>query len=133
MGILTTNRSRKSDNDKFSPSSTFLEVIEYDEQNKTMDITFKSGSKIRYVEVYPSTFMAFKQSPTHSAFYARAIKGNLQSVKIVDNSIGTQKSTPLKRVQREEPLDRGLERQISRRDRIAGTVERALNAATVNS
>lgn len=132
MGLIATNAKSKEGKEKFSPASTFMELIEYDEDAQTMDITFKSGTKIRYIEVYPSTFLSFKQSPTHNSYYARAIKGNLQSVKIVDNSIGTQKSTPFKKVTREEDLDSGLKSQQSKRKRTIGTVERALNAAAVS-
>ncbi len=131
MGLIATNSKSKEDKDQFSPASTFMELIEYDADAQTMDITFKSGSKIRYIEVYPSTFLSFKQSPTHNSYYSRAIKGNLQSVKIVDKSIGTEQSTPLKKVSREENLDRGLKSQQSRAKRITGTVQRAIDAAGV--
>lgn len=124
MGILTSG-ANADEKENFSPASSFIELVEYDPENRTMDITFRSGSKIRYVDVFQNTFLSFKQSPTHSAFYARAIKGNLQSVKIISNDIGTQKASPLKTITKEQPLDTGLRKQIARTERIAGTVARA--------
>lgn len=131
--MTTGGVGKGQEKDTFAPSSTFIETVIYDPEAKSMDITFRSGSKVRYVDVNPSTFLTFKQSPTHSAFYARAIKGNLQSVKIVDNSIGTQSSTPLKHVQRTDKLNAGLKREQARNERIYGTVDRAINAAVINS
>jgi hypothetical protein len=132
MGLLTTKKT-DTKKDIFAPASSFIEKVEYDPDGKTMDIHFHSGSKIRYIEVYPATFQSFKASPTHSAFYARAIKGNLQSVKIIDNSIGTQKSEPLKTIKKEEPLDTGFREQEARRKRIAGTVARAFADPSIGS
>jgi hypothetical protein len=125
MAILTTSALDINEKEKFSPASSFMESIEYDPKEKTMDISFKSGTKIRYVGVYSSTYLSFKQSPTHDSYYARGIKGNLQSVKIIDNSIGTNKSEPLKKTKREGKLNVGLRAD----DRIAGTVARAFATA----
>lgn len=133
MATILTGGVGRGEKDTFAPSSSFIETVSYDWDAQAMDITFRTGSKIRYIGVNPSTFHAFKQSPTHSAFYARAIKGNLQSVKIIDSSIGTQSSTPLKKVQREQDLDTGLKREQSRNERIWGTVDRAINAAVAAS
>lgn len=133
MGILTSGSNAEKQKDTFSPASSFIELVEYDSKNRTMDITFHKGSKIRYINVFPSTYQTFKQSPTHSAYYARAIKGNLQSVKIIESDIGTEKSEPLKTINKEQPLDRGLKQQQAREQRINGTIARALNAAIVAS
>lgn len=126
--MLPGNVSGTNKLDKFSPASTFISLVEYNPKERTMDITFHSGSKIRYIDVSPTTFMSFKQSPTHSAYYARAIKGNVQSVKLVDNAIGYNKSTPLKKDREEQALDKGLRHQIARIKRIDGTVNRAFQA-----
>lgn len=130
-GIATGGVTNQGKGDKFSPASSFLELVEYDPSDLTMDITFKSGAKHRYFRVYPSTFLSFKQSPTHDSYYARAIKGNLMSAKLVDASIGRNTSTPLKTVKKEHTLDAGLRKQQSTNDRIAGTVARAINAAGI--
>lgn len=130
MGILTGTIGADGV-DKFTPASTFIEVVEYDPKAKTMDITFRSGTKTRYIDVYPTTYLAFKMSPTHSAFYTRAIKKNLQSIQIVSGGIGTQKSEPLKKITRSQTLDTGLKHQQARQQKVIGTVARAINDAGI--
>lgn len=124
-GIATGAPKKAEKKETFSPASSFLELVEYDPAAKTLDITFRTGTKHRYLQCYPATFESFKQSPTHSAFYARAIKGNLPAVKLIDNNIGRQESTPLRKVKKEQTLNAGLRKQQSGADRIAGTVARA--------
>jgi hypothetical protein len=131
VAILTSGNRGLGEKDSFSPASSFIELVEFDENGKTMDITFRSGSKIRYVNVYPSTFLSFKKSPTHSAYYARAVKGNLMSAKIVDQGIGRKDSMPMQKMKKENLLDAGLAKHLARRAKITGTVTRALNAAAI--
>lgn len=131
MGFLTSGKDGEAQKETFAPASSFIATVDYDEAAHAMDITFHSGSKIRYIEVYPSTFLSFKQSPTHSAFYARAIKGNLPSVHIVQNNIGQTHSLPLKQIPKEKTLDTGLRQQQAREQRVSGTVQRAINAAAI--
>jgi hypothetical protein len=128
MGIVATGGVDLSKPEKFSPGSKFIELVEYNPKDNTMDLTFRSGSKRRYLQVFPTTFLSFKQSPTIDAFYARAIKGNLMSVSLVDKNIGRKESTPLKPVKKERTLDPGLKSQQSRNERIAGTIARAFSA-----
>lgn len=130
MATTVGNATDAQKKESFAPASKFIELVEYDEASKTMEVTFKSGSKHRYLMVFPSTFMSFKKSPTHDAYYSRAIRGNLPSVKIIDANIGRKESSPLKAVKKEQHLDRGLREQIARSERTAGTVARAFNAAT---
>ncbi len=104
--------------DEFAPKSSFLESVKYDRKAKALDITFKSGSTHRYLFVFPATFETFRQSPDHSSFYARAIKGKLMSVPINVKNIGRNISTALKHVKQRRTLDAGVKR-------IAGTVARA--------
>jgi hypothetical protein len=111
--------------EKFSPASTFIEAVEYNPKENSMDITFKSGSKRRYLDVSPVTFLSFKQSPTFDSYYARAIKGNLSSVPLIDASIGREKSVPLNKIKREGTLDRGFKVQQGKSVRRVGTVSRA--------
>ncbi len=112
---------------RFAPQSKFMAAIEYNPKDLTMDITFHSGSKIRYVRVYPNTFLSFKQSPTHDAYFARAIKGNLMSIKLINKNIGRKESTPLKQVKKEHNLDAGIKQ--TRIERIKGGVARAFAGA----
>lgn len=126
-GVFTGTFDKKKP-EKISPASTFISTIEYNPQENTMDITFKSGTKMRYLEVSPVTYLSFKQSPNLDSFYARAIKGNLSSVKLVDASIGREKSAPLDQIKKDKKLNEGIKRQQNRNERIAGTVNRAFAA-----
>lgn len=129
--ILTGNESSKA-KEKFAPASSFLETVEYDSDARTMDITFKSGTKHRYFMVYPATFAAFKQSPSHSVYYAKAIKGNLVSSKVISNDIGEKTASPLKRrTVKENHLGRGLKEQRIRKQRAFGTAHRAFSNAAL--
>lgn len=122
MASLGPNATTDTTKEKFSPSSKFIELVEYDPKANTMDVTFHSGSKVKYLRVFPATFLSFKQSPTHDAYYSRAIKGKLMSVKLVDKNIGRKEGSPLKVVKKEKTLNVGL------KQRIAGTVARAWTA-----
>lgn len=103
--------------DEFAPKSSFMENVKYDRKANTLDITFKSGSIHRYLFCFPATFETFRQSPDHSSFYARAIKGKLMSVPIQKHTIGREKSHALKAFKQRRTLDAGIKR-------IAGTVAR---------
>jgi hypothetical protein len=130
MGIVATNSSNLGKADKISPPSKFIALIEYDPKSSSMEITFKSGTKYRYNDVSPLTYLSFKQSPTIDAYYARAIKGNLSSVKLVDQGTGRQKSAPLDQVKERKTLNAGLKKQQSANEREYGTVDRAFAAIT---
>ena len=131
MAGIATGPTKKAEGkkDTFSPASSFLELVEYDPQTRTLDITFRSGSKHRYLQCYPATFSSFKDCQNHSVYYARAIKGNLPAVKLIDNTIGRNESAPLKQVKKEHTLDAGLRKQQAGLDRINGTIARAFAAA----
>lgn len=104
--------------DKFVPRSRFIELVTYDRKANAMDVTFKSGSVRRYLYVFPATFETFKQSPTHDAYFSRAIRGKLGSVSIRSHTIGREVKRPLKEVKKRRTLDDGIKR-------IPGTIARA--------
>lgn len=104
--------------DEFQSKSSFLENVKYDRKNNAMDVTFKNGSVRRYLSVFPSTFENFKQSPSHSSYFARAVKGKLTSAPVVSKNIGRQQTTALKKLTQRRVLDAGTKR-------IQGTVARA--------
>lgn len=118
MASLPLTGTNESDKDEFAPKSTFIERVKYDRKANALDITFKSGSTRRYLSCSPATFESFKSSPDHSSYYARALKGRLASVPIIDKNIGTNKSTPLKKIPERRTLNAGLKR-------TPGTVNRA--------
>ncbi len=125
MASIATDSAKLGPSEKFSPGSKFIGVVEYRADAKTMDITFKTGTKIRYLDVDRVTFLSFKQSPTFDSYYSRAIKGNLQSTKLVDQGIGRQKSAPLQTIKEDKDLNAGLKKQEARQEKIYGTVDRA--------
>jgi hypothetical protein len=133
MGTLAASKTDSGEKDKFSPASKFIELVEYDPKTMQMDVTFKSGSKHKYFLIYPSTFLSFKKSPSHDAFFSRALKGTAMSIKIIDANIGRKESAPLKKVKKEHHLDRGIRDQNARNKWIAGTVARAFNAGSVSA
>lgn len=102
------NNSTDDNIDRFTPSSSYISLVEYDKANKTMSITFKNGNQHRYLYTYPTTYDSFKQSPNHGVYYANAIKGKLQSVAIKTSNIGHIKSTPLHKAIKPKGLDNGL-------------------------
>ena len=91
--------------DSFVPQSSYLAKAEYDDSQRQMTITFKTGTQTRYLYVFPATWLSFKQSPDHSSYYSRAVKGKLMAVPLQKHTIGHQRSTPLK----QHKLKRGLE------------------------
>lgn len=108
--------------DEFTPRSSFIEHVKYDRKANTLDIHFKSGQVHRYLFCFPATFETFRQSPDHSSFYARAIKGKLMSVPIIKKDIGKQRSHALHQHSQRRTLDAGI-------NRVHGTVARAFGAA----
>lgn len=90
--------------DSFVPKSSFLEKVDYDETQYQMTVTFKGGkNQSKYLFVYPATWLSFKQSPDHSSFYSKAIKGKLLSVNIVKHTLGKHKNEPLKEAKIHRP------------------------------
>lgn len=129
MGVIFTGATGVVKPEKFSPASSFISEIKYDPKESAMEITFKSGTVYKYLQISPTTYLSFKSSPTIDSFYSRAIKGNSVSIKLTDQGIGRTKSMPLKKVKEEGTLNAGIRKQQARDKRIFGTVERAINAA----
>src|SRR5580704_2809976 len=93
--------------DSFVPKSSFIEKCEYDEAQYQMTVTFKGGkNQTKYLYVYPATWLSFKQSPDHSSFYSKAIKGKLLSVNVIKHTLGKRRDEPLKQHKIDRPLYR---------------------------
>lgn len=105
--------------DKFSPTSQFMALVEYDSAALTMDIHFHSGTHKRYLYCFPTTYQSFKESPTHDAYFSKAIRGRLSSITIKDASIGKQQKSPLKAIKQRRHIEHGVNKWQ------AGTVARA--------
>ena len=103
--------------DKFTPSSMFMELCDYDGQS-TLDITFKSGSVHRYLFCFPATYQSFKESPSHDTYFSKVIRGHFMSIPIRTHNVGRNKSSPLHQKKQRKTLDHGIKR-------IVGTVNRA--------
>ncbi len=123
MATIPGMAGQDAKSDEFSPRSSFMENVKYDRKANTLDVTFKSGSVHRYLFCFPTTFETFRQSPDHSSFYSRAIKGKLMAVPIQNHTIGREKSHALKEVKQRRTLNAGIKR-------IAGTVARAFGPRT---
>lgn len=119
MATLPEAATQAQPTDEFTPRSSFIEHVKYDRQSNTMDITFKSGSVHRYLFCFPATFETFRQSPDHSSFYAKAIKGKLMGIPVIKKTVGKNESHPLKAAHQKRSLDDGIPK------RTAGTVARA--------
>lgn len=104
--------------DKFEPKSSFLTLAEYDDKARAMTITFKTGSQVKYMYVFPATWLSFKEAKDHSSYYSRAIKGKLMSISIVKKTIGHTRSTPLHQIKQKRGLNNG-----KRNIKPAGNVE----------
>jgi hypothetical protein len=72
-----------------------------------MDVTFKTGSQIRYMFVYKPEFEAFKLSNNHSKHYATNVKGKKLSINLIGHKIGLKKSTPLQASKLKRSLKNG--------------------------
>lgn len=127
MASIAQNKTSKQ-HDGFSPSSSFIELVEYDAKNQSMKITFTSGTVKQYQNVGQSAYLSFKQSPTHDAYFNKMIRGKLPSSTIVDASIGKKVTSPLHKNKRQGKLDNGLSRQ-GLNATLSGTVNRALAGA----
>jgi hypothetical protein len=86
--VATVLKTTGTQKDAFAPASSFMMSVEYHPEQAAMTITFKNGSQFRYLQVFPSTWVAFKTAPDHSAFYAQSIKGRLRSVPVIKKNIG---------------------------------------------
>lgn len=110
--------------EKFEPKSSFIESAEYDKVSEVMTLTFKNGTQYNYTQVGLATWKSFQQSPDHSSYYSRAIKGRLTSVPIKRNTVGKKLKTPLNKETLIKPsvkgatngsmLNAGLQRKLKR-------------------
>lgn len=111
--------------EKFEPKSSFIESAEYDKGSEVMTLTFKNGTQYNYTQVGLATWKSFQQSPDHSSYYSRAIKGRLTSVPIKRAVVGNKVKTPLnqskhvvnpsvKGVTNGSMLNAGLQRKLKR-------------------
>ena len=116
---MTPLLSEPTTKDRFTPSSKFMALVEYDSATHTLDIHFHSGTHKRYLYCFPATYLTFKESPTHDAFFSKILKGRLLSVTIKNASIGRQIKSPLKAVRQRRHMEHGTVKWQS------GTVARA--------
>jgi len=92
------------ESDKFTPNSSYLELVQYNEQSKSLTVTFKDGNQRRYNDISKSTYLSFKEAKSHGVYYSRLIKGSGASTSIVSHNIGTRRLTqPLNKQPKEKP------------------------------
>lgn len=89
--ILKSNQNNESE--KFVPNSSYLELVQYNEQTKSLTISFKDGNQRRYSDISKSTYLSFKEAKSHGVYYSRLIKGSSGSVAVQSHNVGTRRST----------------------------------------
>jgi hypothetical protein len=66
----------------FSPQSSFIALLEYDQQNLTLTTHLKSGAIYQHKMVTPMDWTAMQAAQNHGSFWSRMIKGKKTSVKV---------------------------------------------------
>jgi hypothetical protein len=66
----------------FSPKSSFIAALEYDEQNLTLTTHMINGAIYQHKFVLPSDWQGLQTSQNHGKFWSRAIEGKKQSVRV---------------------------------------------------
>jgi hypothetical protein len=115
---------------RFSPASKFIELVEYTPSNTSLgilDVTFKNGTVIRAPWCFKLTFESWRESPTHDAYFSKAIKGRMLFVTLRRHTHGKQISSPLQKAKQRRHLESGLKREHIGHQPFAqlGTVDRA--------
>lgn len=111
MATFPNTTGQKAGKDEFSPRSDFMELCQYDGKANTLDVTFKSGSVYKYLNFFPTTYQAFKESSTHDAFFSKGIRGRFMSVAIQSAKIGRDEKSPLKEQTKRRTLNVGKQWQ----------------------
>lgn len=68
--------------------SSFLQKTKYDPSSQQLTVTMKTGAEYVYSGIDPSTFQEFQQSKSKGSFYARVIKGQGDSTRLIDKNVG---------------------------------------------
>jgi hypothetical protein len=63
-------------------SSSNISYLGYDEDDKTLYVTFSKGGTYKYLNVSEETFNEFKNSSSVGKYYLSNIKGKYESSKI---------------------------------------------------
>ena len=71
--------------------SSFLMHVAYEAASFQMTVTMKNGAQYVYFMVYPNTYEDWTQAKNKGEFYAKSIKGQHQSTRVVNKSIGKKK------------------------------------------
>jgi lysyl-tRNA synthetase class 2 len=62
----------------FSPASSNIEDVEYDDSTDTLTVTFTGGDMYDYMNVPAAVYRAFASAPSAGQFFHRQIKGRYQ-------------------------------------------------------
>lgn len=62
----------------FSPASSNVETVEFDDSTDTLTVTFQGGDSYEYMNVPASVYRAFQAAPSAGAFVHRQLKGRYQ-------------------------------------------------------
>jgi hypothetical protein len=66
--------------------SEVIEAFQYDEQSRTLFITFKSGELYAYDAVEPETYAAMRRSISRGRFFMKHVRGRYAYGKVDDPS-----------------------------------------------
>lgn len=59
----------------FTPASSNVEEVTFDDQTDTLTVTFQGGEKYDYMNVPASVYRAFQAAPSAGSFVHRQLKG----------------------------------------------------------
>jgi len=62
--------------------STAIRSLSYDDETRTLFVTFVDGDLYAYFEVPPQVFRAFRSARSKGRFFAREIRGRYRYVKM---------------------------------------------------
>jgi KTSC domain len=63
----------------FTPASSNVESVEFDDSTDTLTVTFQGGESYQYLNVPASVYRAFQAAPSAGAFVHRQLKGRFQA------------------------------------------------------
>lgn len=66
--------------------SEAIKAFRYDEQSRTLFVTFQSGELYAYVGVGPDTYAAMRRSISHGRFFIKHVRGRYAYGKVEDPS-----------------------------------------------
>lgn len=67
--------------------SSFIRNLVYKVDKKTLDVTFKNGTRRRYSEVTPQRVAQLEKAESKGSYYSKHIKGKYESRKLTAKEV----------------------------------------------